>query len=49
LQDLTARQVKANKTIVKAHLNSIECMAAHPNNKFFASGSHDHTIKIWDL
>lgn len=24
-------------------------MAAHPNNKYFASGSHDHTIKIWDL
>lgn len=49
LQDLTARQIKANKTINKAHLNSIECMANHPDNKSFASGSHDHSIKIWDL
>jgi WD40 repeat protein len=24
-------------------------MAGHPSNKAFASGSHDHTIKIWDL
>jgi WD40 repeat protein len=24
-------------------------MAGHPNNKVFASGSHDHTIKIWDI
>ena len=49
MQDLTARQIKPHKFINKAHLNSIECMAAHPNNKIFASGSHDHTIKIWDL
>ena len=49
MQDLTARQVKAHKSISKAHLNSIECMAGHPSNKVFASGSHDHTIKIWDL
>ncbi len=49
LQDLTTNQVKPNKTISKAHLNSIECLAAHPNNKVFASGSHDHMIKVWDL
>lgn len=24
-------------------------MANHPDNKSFASGSHDHSIKIWDL
>ena len=49
MQDLTANQAKPNKIIEKAHLNSIECLAAHPNNKVFASGSHDHLIKIWDL
>lgn len=24
-------------------------MAAHPSNKSFASGSHDKTIKLWDI
>ncbi len=42
-------QVNPNKTILKAHLNSIECLAGNNFNKTFATGSHDHTIKIWDL
>jgi WD40 repeat protein len=42
-------QVNPYKSIIKSHLNSVETLAAHPSNKFFATGSHDHTIKIWDL
>ena len=35
--------------IEKKHLNSIESLAPHPSHKTFASGSHDKTIKIWDV
>jgi len=42
-------QVDATRTIKKAHLNSIECIAGHPSNKLFATGSHDKMIKVWDL
>lgn len=30
-------------------MNSIEAIAAHPGHKNFASGSHDKTIKLWDI
>lgn len=48
-QDLLINQIPAHNSIKKAHNNSIESIAAHPSHKSFASGSHDKTIKIWDL
>lgn len=48
-QDLLKNQIPAFQTIKKAHTNSIESLAANPSHKSFASGSHDHTIKLWDL
>jgi WD40 repeat protein len=33
----------------KAHNNSIESAAVHPNFKTLATGSHDHSIKLWDV
>lgn len=34
----------------KAHLNSIETLKFNPvNASEMASGSHDHTIKLWDV
>lgn len=48
-QDLLKNQVPAHHSIKRAHNNSIESIAAHPSHKSYASGSHDKTIKIWDL
>lgn len=48
-QDILKNQIPANHSIAKAHSNSIEAIAAHPSHKSFASGSHDKTIKLWDV
>ena len=48
-QDMLQNQKGPFHEIKKAHTNSIESMASHPSHKSFASGSHDHTIKLWDL
>ena len=48
-QDLTVNQVSPAISFHKAHANSIETVAPHPNHHSFASGSHDKTIKIWDI
>lgn len=42
-------QIPAHTKLYKAHNNSIESIAAHPSHQHFASGSHDKTIKIWDV
>lgn len=34
---------------LKVHLSSVFAVAISPNGKCFASGSFDHTIKLWDL
>lgn len=34
---------------IKEHENSIDALCVHPTSeKEFATGSHDHTIKVWD-
>lgn len=48
-QDLLKNQMPPFQKIEKAHSNSIESAAPHPSNKSFATGSHDKTIKLWDL
>ncbi len=47
-QNLMINQISPLRTIHDAHLNSIESLVVHPNQKHFATGSHDTTIKIWD-
>lgn len=42
-------QIGPLKKVHEAHTNSIDSLAVHPNNQIFATGSHDHTIKIWNL
>lgn len=43
-------QIEAVATIDKAHLNSVDAICVEPaSKKTFATGSHDRTIKIWDL
>jgi WD40 repeat protein len=47
-QDILKNEKYPFSCIEKAHNNSIESLVAHPSGTFFASGSHDHLIKIWD-
>lgn len=47
--DLVKNQIPAAVHIKDAHLNSIESIAAHPDGREIASGSHDHMIKIWEV
>jgi WD40 repeat protein len=46
--ELIGEQISPVTSILPAHLNSIETIAAKPDGKELATGSHDHTIKIWD-
>ena len=48
-QNLMINQIDPIKQIHVAHSNSIEALAVHPNQSNFATGSHDRTIKIWDV
>jgi WD40 repeat protein len=43
-------QIEAVATIEKAHLDSVDAISVESiGRKTFATGSHDRTIKIWDL
>jgi len=33
----------------KGHSNQINCLAISPDTRIMASGSHDGTLKVWDL
>lgn len=35
--------------VVSGHQGWVRCLAFDPSNEFFASGSNDRTIRIWDL
>lgn len=48
-QNLMLNQIDPLKHHHEAHNNSIEALAVHPNQTSFATGSHDHHLKIWDL
>ena len=47
-QDIMKNQIDPVHFIEKAHTNSIECTAVHPSRATFLTGSHDHSIKLWD-
>ncbi|MFT5601359.1 MAG: WD40 repeat protein [Flavobacteriales bacterium] len=34
--------------VQKGHIQPVRCIAVHPSGLYFASGSGDHSIKIWD-
>lgn len=36
-------------SVVSGHLGWVRCIAFEPGNEWFATGSADRTIKIWDL
>lgn len=36
-------------TVISGHHGWVRCLAMDPQNRFFASGSADRTIKLWDL
>lgn len=35
--------------VISGHTGWVRCLSVDPSNKWFASGSADRTIKIWDL
>ena len=35
--------------VIAGHTGWVKCAAIEPNNEWFATGSNDRTIKIWDL
>ena len=35
--------------VISGHLGWVRCVAVEPGNEWFATGSADRTIKIWDL
>ncbi|TIB84618.1 WD40 repeat-like protein [Wallemia mellicola] len=35
--------------VISGHLGWVRCVAVEPDNKWFATGAGDRTIKIWDL
>ncbi|KAJ1965558.1 pre-mRNA-splicing factor prp46 [Dispira parvispora] len=35
--------------VISGHLGWVRCISVEPNNKWFATGASDRTIKIWDL
>ncbi len=37
------------KRVIAGHQGWVRCIAIDPSNEWFATGSGDHTIKIWDL
>jgi len=37
------------KTVISGHLGWVHSLAVDPTNEWFATGSADRTIKIWDL
>jgi len=47
--ELLQREISPTISVKEAHQNSIESIAAHPEGKEVATGSHDHLIKIWEV
>ena len=42
--------LKGKENLTQGHTNSVETVAVHPTKpNTIASGSHDHTIKLWDI
>jgi pleiotropic regulator 1 len=35
--------------VISGHLGWVRCIAVDPSNEWFATGSNDRTIKIWDM
>lgn len=41
-------QLHATRLVVDAHYGAVSCLAAHPTQPFFVTGSDDSTLRIWD-
>jgi pleiotropic regulator 1 len=35
--------------VIAGHVGWVKCVAVDPSNEWFATGSADSTIKIWDI
>src|SRR4051794_3232059 len=48
LSPLSAQEPKLRGTL-NGHTGFVICVACSPDGKMLASGSQDHTIKLWDV
>ena len=50
-KDIHIRDSKTNtsKYILKGHGDYISCLVYSPDDKIIASGSHDQTVRLWDV
>lgn len=46
---LFSAQKNPELVVTSGHTGSVFSVAYHPNGKFLASGSEDHSVKIWDV
>ena len=46
---LFSAQNKPELVVTSGHTRSVFAVAYHPSGKFLASGSEDHSVKIWDV
>ena len=42
-------RLQLHATVSAGHVKKVTCAAFHPNGWEVASGSDDHTVKVWDL
>ena len=50
-KEIQIRDSKTNtsKYILKGHGDNISCLVYSPDDKIIASGSHDQTVRLWDV
>ena len=41
-------QLSGTGLVIDAHHGAVKCVAAHPLDPYFVTGSDDHTLRIWD-
>jgi len=43
------KKIELNVRTLEGHKSSVHSVAVSPDGKYVISGSHDHTVKVWDF